>query len=423
MKLRDVLMVLAAVLAGVTLLLAGYEAAVRFAEKRADALELAFALCAVATAIACLVILDWAKNLHLETKRRSGSRTRREAEAEGPDRRRLSQAERRLLDAVHALDALANDELGPEKTIDEALQVVVRFASADTADLWLTDPEGHLEHKAAWANGEVEFGEEPAEPADAEALETALEHRRPFESLEGGVARFLYPLVRNRRGLGVLKLVVPAGGAEEERPNAMQKLGASLARLVHPFARAVRAPDLYDQAVVDRLTGLYTRRHFVNRLTESTGMSRRYGEPMSVILLDVDNFGMLNDRYGHATADRALRDVAALVQDNIRDADSAYRYGADEFAVILPDTDVDRARYLAERLRGAIRAVRPLADEGGKIIVSVSVGVAEFDEDMRGIGPLIAHAEGALYRAKTTGQDRVVTWSDDLEADDPAEAD
>jgi diguanylate cyclase (GGDEF)-like protein len=416
-------MILAAALAGATLLLAGYEAAVRFTEEDPDALELGFALSAVATAIVCLVILDWAKNLHLESRRRSGARSRREAEAEGPERRRISQAEARLLDAVHALDALANEELGPEKAIDEALQVVVRFAGADSADVWLTDAEGRLEHRASCVSGEVEVGHEAAEPVEAEALQTALEQRRPFESLEGGVARFLCPLARNRRGLGVLKLVVPVSGAEEEQPNAMQKLSASLARLVNPFARAVCAPDLYDQAVADRLTGLYTRRHFINRLTEATGVSRRYGEPMSVILLDIDNFGMVNDRYGHATADRALRDVAALVQDNIRDADSAYRYGADDFAVILPDTDADRARHLAERLRGAIRAVRPLADEGGKIIVSVSVGIAEFDEDMRGIGPLIAHAEGALYHAKTTGQDRVVTWSDDLEADQPVELD
>lgn len=419
MNLRNVLMILAALLAGATLLLAGYEAKVRFADKDADALELAFAIGSVATAIVCLVVLDWARNLSYEPGRRSGTRGRREAEAEETEGRRISQAETRLLDAVHALDALANDELGAEKAIDEALQVVVRFAGADAAELWLTDAEGRLEHRASCVSGEVEFTDEAREAIEDEVIESTLEHRRPFESLEGGVGRFLYPLVRNRRGLGVLRVVVPLSGAEEEQPNAMQKLSASLSRLVGSCARAVSAPDLYDQAVVDALTGLYTRRHFINRLTEATGMSRRYGEPMSIVLLDIDNFGLVNDRYGHATADRALRDVATLVQDNIRDADSAYRYGADEFAIILPDTDVDRARSLAERLRGTIRAVRPLADEGGKIIVSVSVGVAEFDEDMRGIGPLIAYAEGALYHAKTTGQDRVVTWSDDLEADEP----
>ena len=183
------------------------------------------------------------------------------------------------------------------------------------------------------------------------------------------------------------------------------------------------APDLYDQAVIDGLTGVYTRRHFINRLTEATGMSRRYGEPLSVVLLDIDSFGMLNERYGHETADRSLQEVASLIQDNIRGADSAYRYGPDEFAVILPDTDVDRAASLAERLRGAIRAVRPLAEEGGKIIVSVSVGIAEFDEDMRGIGPLSAHAEGALYSAKSTGHDRVVAWSEQLDGAEPAELD
>jgi len=413
MKLRNLLMICAALLAGSTLVLAGYEVATRFGQK-AELLELAFAVCSVATAIVCLAILDWARNLGTEAPPRRGSREGDEDEVD--EERRVSEADAGLVNAVHALDALASDERGAEKTIGEALGVVGRYAGLDCADLWMAGKEGALEHRAAYANGETTFDAGPAEPPEGEAVEQTFESRKPFESLEGELARFLYPLVLNRRCVGVLKLVATVPGEEEDRPNAAQRLSASLARLVGPLARAICAPELYDEAVLDALTGLYSRRHFVNRLTEATGTSRRYGEPLSVVLLDIDNFGMLNDRYGHATADRTLQDVASLIQDNIRDADSGYRYGADEFAIILPDTDVDRAHDLAERLRGAIRAVRPLADEGGKIIVSVSSGVAEFDEDMRGIGPLIAHVEGALYKAKNTGHDRVVVWSEELES-------
>ena len=424
MKLRNVLLILAAILAGATLLLAGYEVAIRFG-KRADALQLAFAVCAVATAITCLAVLDWARNLGTEAERQaSGRRGPGGADEEDArDTAGVSEAEARLLSAVHALDALANEERGVDKTIDEALHLVVRFAGAVTADLWMARDGGELEHCAAVRDGEVPLDREPAEPCDDQAIAQVREHLKPFESLEGDRGRFLCPLVLNRRCVGVLRVVVPMGGGDDERSNALQRLSASLARLAGAFSRAVCAPGLYEQAVLDALTGLYTRRHFVNRLAEATGTSRRYGEPLSVVLLDVDNFAMLNDRYGAPTADRALQDVARLIQDNVREADSAYRYGADEFAILLPGTDVDRAAGLAERLRGAIRAVRPLADEGGNIIVSVSGGIAEFDEDMRGIGPLIAHVEEALYKAKSTGHDRIVVWSEAFAAPGGAELD
>jgi len=415
MKLRNVLLVLAAILAGATLLLAGYEVAIRFG-KRADPLQLAFAVCAVATAITCLAVLDWARNLGTEAEGRASRGRGGGDEEDARDTAGVSEAEARLLSAVHALDALANEERGVDKTIDEALRLVVRFAGAVTADLWMARDGDDLEHCAAVRGGEVTLDREPAEPCDEQAIAQVREHLKPFESLEGDLGRFLYPLLLNRRCVGVLRVVVPIAGGEDERSNAFQRLSASLARLVGAFSRAACAPGLYEQAVLDALTGLYTRRHFVNRLAEATGTSRRYGDPLSVVLLDVDNFAMLNDRYGAATADRALRDIARLIQDNIREADSAYRYGADEFAILLPGTDVDRAAGLAERLRGAIRALRPLADGGGNIIVSVSGGIAEFDEDMRGIGPLIAHVEEALYKAKSTGHDRIVVWSEALAA-------
>ena len=416
MKLRNVLLIFAAVLAGVTLLLAGYEVTQRF-RNEADGLELAFAIASVATAIVCLVVLDWARNLRADAPLRA-HRSGRDAQDDGDEAERLplSESDRRLLAAVHALEALASDERGAERTIEDAFGEVARFAGAVRADLWLFGDGDVLEHRAAFRDGETSFGADPFEPVDGQALGQAAEHRKTFEALDGDLGRFLFPLVSNRRCVGVLKVVVPVAGDEEERPNAMQRLSASLSRLVRPFAAAVRAPDLYDQAVVDRLTGLYTRRHFVNRLTEATGQSRRYGEPLAMLLLDVDNFRMINDRYGAETADRALQDIASLVQDNIRDADSGYRYGADEFAVIMPDTDLESAQALGKRLRGVIRAVRPLADEGGKIIVTVSGAIAEFDEDMRGIGPLIANAEEALDEAKRAGHDRVVAWSPDLRA-------
>ena len=417
MKLRNSLLVLAALLAGASLLLAGREVAHRFWAD-ASVLDLLFPIAAVATAIVCLVVLDYVRNVSTDALVRGGRQGRGEDDEDEEEGERRHEADSELVEALHALNALANEEQGADKTVEDALRVVARAANAATVELWTAEQGGALAHQAAFADGEIAFGDDPAEPVDQEALTQAFERRKPFEAVGEERARFLCPLVCHRRCIGVLKVTAPVAGTAEQRQSTARALSTRLSHLARPFGRAMRAPELYDQAVVDHLTGLYTRRHFVNRLTEATGASRRYGEPMALLLLDVDNFGMLNDRYGRETADRALADVASLVQDNIRDCDSAYRYGPDAFAVILPATDLDHASRVAERLRSAARAVRPVAEAGGSIILSVSGGIAEFDEDMRGIGPLMAHAEQALLRAKGAGHDRVVVWTDDLGADD-----
>ena len=412
MRLRSLLLVCAAALAGVTLLLAGREVARRFSAE-ADTWELLFAIFAVANAVVSLVVLDWVRNLDVGPD--SGPQRRsEEQDREGRNGVAVSPAETRLVEAVRELERLANEERGAESTIDEAFKIVSRFSGAANADLWAVGDGGALEHQARHIDGETAFGEELAEPVDEAALAQAFTHHKPFEAVDEEGGRFLQPLVVVRRCVGVLKVFVPIEGDDDARHNAAQKLSSALGRLARHVAHAARAPELYDQALIDGLTGLYTHRHFVNRLTEATGTSRRYGEPLALVLLDIDNFGMINSRYGHGTADRAFQDIASLVQDNIREVDGGYRYGSDEVAIILPGTDMERAARLAERLRGAVRATRPLADEGVSIIVSISVGVAEFDEDMRGIGPLLAHAEEALYEAKRAGHDRVVRWSVEL---------
>jgi len=417
MRLRSLLLIAAAALAGITLLLAGREVARRFSGE-ADIWGLLFAVFAVANAVVLLVVLDWIRNLGGEMP--VSRQHYQEPDDQPRNGRASSPDEVRLVAAIHDLERLANEERGAEKTTDEVFKIVVKYTAAANADLWTVADDGTAKHEARHIDGQTAFDEELAEPVDEAALAQALTHHKPFEAVDEEGGRFLQPLIVARQCVGVLKVFVPIEGDDDTRHNASQKLSSALGQLSRHVAVAVHAPELYDRALIDGLTGLYTRRHFVDRLTEATGTSRRYGEPVSLVLMDVDNFEMLNSRYGHATADRALQDIASLVQDNIREVDGGYRYGADEVAIILPDTDMAHAAKLGERLRAAVRAARPLADIGTGLIVSVSVGVAEFDEDMRGIGPILANAEEALYQAKNTGHDKVVCWSEGLGKDDQA---
>lgn len=165
-------------------------------------------------------------------------------------------------------------------------------------------------------------------------------------------------------------------------------------------------------SITDALTGLFNSRHFYAQIESECGRALRYRHPLALLLLDADNFKLLNDRHGHLEGDQALQTLARVIQSSLRDADSAYRYGGEEFSVLLPETGLDAAAQLAERLRERFAAT-PLRLATGQIIhCSVSIGVAEYraGESMR---DLIQRADAGVYHAKHLGRNRVVRMSDD----------
>ena len=161
-------------------------------------------------------------------------------------------------------------------------------------------------------------------------------------------------------------------------------------------------------ANLDSLTGLYNRRVILHRLDERIKYVRRYGEELSLIMLDIDHFKKVNDQYGHLIGDGVLEGIAVLVQQNIRDTDVVGRYGGEEFIIILLKTGLPSAVDVAERIRKAIEAAEMKDSEGNVFSVTVSEGVSSYKpaEDERS---LISRADDALYRAKENGRNRVET--------------
>ncbi|HET9105381.1 MAG TPA: diguanylate cyclase [Solirubrobacteraceae bacterium] len=165
--------------------------------------------------------------------------------------------------------------------------------------------------------------------------------------------------------------------------------------------------DVQRAAITDDLTGLATHGRFQELLALEIEEAHRYSYPVGLVMLDIDNFKSINDRYGHQQGDRVLRCVSAILRDTSRDVDVAARYGGEEMCLILPHTDLEGTYVIAERVREAIAAEAvPLADSDETIRVTASFGVAAATAGSK--NALIAAADGALYRAKHEGKNRTV---------------
>ena len=177
---------------------------------------------------------------------------------------------------------------------------------------------------------------------------------------------------------------------------------------------AIRNAQLHAEvqklAITDALTGLYNRRGLFELGRHEIERTRRFGHPLSTIWVDVDNFKHINDTYGHQIGDRVLKAVAECLNKNTRDVDILGRYGGDEFAILLPETDLPVAISVAERLRKQVAGTSVTVD-GSPVDVSVSIGVSKVTEEISGLEPLFKSADAAMYAAKQAGGNSVKTTS------------
>jgi diguanylate cyclase (GGDEF)-like protein len=183
-------------------------------------------------------------------------------------------------------------------------------------------------------------------------------------------------------------------------------LAAGIAtRLGGPLARKLDV--LRDRAETDALTGLANRRTLDERLDEELDRARRHGTHLSLVLLDIDDFKQVNDRFGHQAGDEVLRAIAPVFAGTLRELDLAARFGGEEFAVVLPGTTVAGGRSVAELIRKAFAQITVDSASGERIRVTASFGVAEYPT-CPSVAALIAKADAALYEAKRAGKNRVV---------------
>lgn len=180
-------------------------------------------------------------------------------------------------------------------------------------------------------------------------------------------------------------------------------------RVLDRMSTEARAAQLL--ANTDAVTGLFNRHYLDSQLGEIVNRARAGGLPLVVLMLDIDAFKPVNDRFGHAAGDRALQAVAARLSASVRGSDMVVRYGGDELVVVMPDTDLATARRIAERLRATVEAT-PIGGpdaSAAEVRITVSIGVAALETSDVDGPALLCRADAALFAAKRAGRNRVET--------------
>ena len=226
-------------------------------------------------------------------------------------------------------------------------------------------------------------------------------------AVRGRLAEHSEPLVVRLAGADeerTLALYPPEGGFTEESRELARWLAtqASIALENAHLHGLVKA-----QAVTDELTGLANRRRFMEVVELELKRAERFQSPLGLVLVDLDDFKLVNDRYGHHTGDQVLRALSNVFREGLRDVDLASRLGGEEFAVLLPETDDSGAGGVAERLRAALASLELAAPGGEKFGVTASFGVAVYPQAQT-VDELLNSADAALYRGKAEGKNCVV---------------
>jgi len=251
--------------------------------------------------------------------------------------------------------------------------------------------------------GDTGVGEHAGDSA-SEAAAAAEEIARRVRAEYALAQTLATPLVAERRFLGALLLARRRREAWSEADRRL--LAWAAAEVAAAFARAYALEAAERGAKIDVLTGLPNRRYF-DEVLSMEKPRRRANDSLGVLMVDIDHFKILNDRFGHATGDRVLRAVAGAIAQAIREDDTPARFGGEEFAVLLRRTSAEQAIEVGERIRRAVVQLHP-ASLGIDEPVTVSVGVAVAGAQQVAIPGLVERADQALYRAKRLGRDRVV---------------
>jgi diguanylate cyclase (GGDEF)-like protein len=238
------------------------------------------------------------------------------------------------------------------------------------------------------------------------------DHRAVFPGIGDLKSAALVPLPRNERAVGMLCFGSrdPARFTRHHAADFLAHLGSVAAVCLE---NAMNRGRLLRAGITDYLTGWHNRRYLQQRLKEELARARRRAATVACLMIDIDQFKSINDGYGHLAGDKALKEIAQRVEQQIRTMDTAARFGGDELAVLLPETGAPEAAKLAERIRCAIAAKPITLKPQVKRSVTVSVGVASVspgrdETDLKALAErLLADADAALYRAKALGRNRV----------------
>jgi diguanylate cyclase (GGDEF)-like protein len=222
-----------------------------------------------------------------------------------------------------------------------------------------------------------------------------------------------YPITIGTRKFGVLNLTDKTGGGAYNANDlsVIELVAPQIALAIERAAWQQRANQFQVMSITDPLTGLHNRRYLEARLAEELSRSKRYDYPLSFMMIDIDDFKHYNDRNGHQAGDRALEITAQCLRSALRKVDVASRYGGEEFSILLPQTNLQEAGVIADRIR---RKINDTSFEHGKsqplAAVTVSIGLSAFSPALDSAEAIVRAADRALYHAKSHGKNRAYAY-------------
>jgi diguanylate cyclase (GGDEF)-like protein/PAS domain S-box-containing protein/putative nucleotidyltransferase with HDIG domain len=319
--------------------------------------------------------------------------------------------------------------------LNTGVRVACEAVGCDEGTLWLRSRKGRMQllrndklDRVAWQaleellqrSREVEMAMAEGttvcvrveEPAEAEtAVESGSPVSEPSKPL-GFSCVLVVPLISRGLNLGALCLLSadPMFGAHGETPLLA---GAVASQIAVALENARRYEDVQFLAERDSLTRLLNHRGISKRLDQEVALCKRAGGVFGLVMIDVDNFKLFNDAYGHVVGDRVLQGVARILTTSLRRSDIVARYGGDEFIAVLPATDAEAAVHLVERVRNSLEDSPFLVEDGRTIPLKMSYGVATFPHDGRTAAELLAAADANLYRSKRHGGDFITASGSD----------
>lgn len=311
-----------------------------------------------------------------------------------------------VLSAMRQVARAAAAHEGLDRVLEETLKIVQELVSADWVTVFVHDEKsGELVPRAHRREGRSFTGRDilPGMIDDTNVNE-AFRFGSVIKEVESGRLLAAVPAISGGARLGVVAVSAPLTGTAEEKGQRVEAFESALKDVAETIAYTLRAVTLQTKAVVDDLTGLGDRGLFDERLSEMLALALRKNQALSLILVDIDHFKEVNDTHGHQAGDQVLREVAELLSKNLRRYDSAYRYGGEELALILPQTELADAVKLAERIRVKLEKKVFI---GRKIRVTASFGVTALGGTNLTEAALIAAADSEMYKAKANGRNRV----------------
>jgi len=334
----------------------------------------------------------------------------------------------RLRDTIYLIGQEINSRLNPDQVYETIFRAIEKIIPMDFMFISSVDHEQGLQHFRFFKDKEVDMFHAPfSVPLEKGVSGYVIKTGKSFRTgdfthvkIEGYEfvhlgsedhithSMLFVPMVRGTQVTGILSV-------QAKLPDMFTAYHQTLLELIAPYAASALEnawlfTKLETLAITDELSGVYNRHHFNHALKQEFERSVRYRRPLAIIVVDIDNFKIINDRYGHICGDEVIRQYGKILKDNVRSTDILARFGGDEFAIIMPETNAQQALIVTRKIEELCNQRKFLLDQD-EINVTISIGLAQLDHE-KDMKPedLIHNADNAMYQAKSQGKHQTVVY-------------